>query len=522
MPGAVSGLLGRVRGTYRQFTLPQRTLVIIGVAVLALGTTALLSWVGKPTMSPVFTDLTPADASAVVDELEARGVPYELTAGGTTVLVPEDQLYDLRIALAADGVPSSEDGYSLLDDMGMTTSDFQQHVTYQRALEGELARTIEAMDGVRAATVHLAIPEESVFVEEAGAPTASVFVELETGASLDADAVQAIVNLVSSAIPGMEPTGVSVIDADGQVLTDGTGAGGTSSEYEDGVTARVQAMLDRVVGPGNAVVTVQAELSRDQTQRTSETYTPAEGVPPLSSSTTTEEYSGTGTAVGGVLGPDNIAVPDNTDGAGTYSSEQEVLNNTVNKVTEQTAVGPGGVSRQSVSVVVDSQAGAGVSLTELERMIGAAAGIDPSRGDQVAVTRMAFDTSAADRAAEAIEAADKAAAADRQSELIRQGIVAGVALVVLAVVLVVARAARKARRETRDNGRLELVAAQQEAALPAGVAAAAPTLPGVAAPAAIGPADAQAETARAEIAALAAEDPAVVAARLREWLAVRS
>jgi flagellar M-ring protein FliF len=305
------------------------------------------------------------------------------------------------------------------------------------------------------------------------------------------------------------------------VLTDGTGSSGGSTEYEEGVTGRVQAMLDRVVGPGNAVVTVQADLSRDQTQRTSETYTPAEGVPPLSSSTTTEEYTGTGTAVGGVLGPDNIAVPSDTDGSGSYTSEQEVLNNAVNRVTEQTAVGPGGVSRQSVSVVVDSRAGAGVSLTELERMVSAAAGIDPSRGDQVAVTRMAFDTSAAERAQEAIVAADAAAAADRQAALIRQAIVAGVALVVLAVVLAVVRAARRARRETHDLGRLELLPAQQpEPALPPGAAAA--TLPGMSPPAAIAPPDAQAETARAEIAAIAAEDPAVVAARLREWLAVRS
>lgn len=524
MPAAVSGAFGRIRETYRQFTMPQRTLVVIGLAVLVLGTTALVSWLGRPTMSPVFSDLTPADASAVVDQLEAKGVPYELAAGGATVLVPESQLYEVRIALAAQGLPSSDDGYSLLDDMGMTSSDFQQQVTYQRAIEGELARTIEAIDGVGTATVHLAIPEESVFVEETSAPTASVFVDLETGATLDTDAVQAVVNLVSSAVPGMEPSGVAVIDSEGHVLTDGSGSGSSASDYEDAVTGSIQAMLDRVVGPGNAVVTVQAELSRDQTQRVSETYTPAEGVPPLSSSTTTEEYTGDGTSVGGVLGPDNIAVPSDTSREGSYTSETEVLNNAVNKVTEQTAVGPGGVSRQSVSVVIDSQAGAGVSMTDLEQMVIAAAGIDASRGDQVAVSRMAFDTSAADRAAAAITAAEDQAAAARTSELIKQGIMAGVALAVLVVVLLVARSVRKGRRESVDLGELELSAAfggepQGLAAL--GAAGQVPALPDRQSQAAITAGGAAAESARAEVAALAAEDPAVVAARLRDWLAVR-
>lgn len=523
MPAAVSGAVARVRETYRQFTMPQRTLVVIGLAVLVLGTTALVSWLGRPTMSPVFSDLSPADASAVVDQLEAQGVPYELAAGGATVLVPENQLYDLRIALAAQGLPSSDDGYSLLDDMGMTSSDFQQQVTYQRAIEGELARTIEAIDGVGTATVHLAIPEESVFVEETAAPTASVFVDLETGATLDTNAVQAVVNLVSSAVPGMEPSGVAVIDSEGHVLTDGSGAGSSASDYEDAVTGSIQAMLDRVVGPGNAVVTVQAELSRDQTQRVSETYTPAEGVPPLSSSTTTEEYTGDGTSVGGVLGPDNIAVPSDASREGSYTSETEVLNNAVNKVTEQTAVGPGGVSRQSVSVVIDSQAGAGVSMTDLEQMVIAAAGIDASRGDQVAVSRMAFDTSAADRAAAAITAAEEQAAADRTSELIQQGIVAGVALAVLVVVLLVAKSVRKGRRESVDLGQLELSAAfgDEPQGLALGAGGQLPALADRQTQAAITAGGAAAESARAEVAALAAEDPAVVAARLRDWLAVR-
>src|SRR4051794_21582128 len=126
MPAAVTGFLGRVKNTWEQFTLPQRTLLTLGLAVLVLGIVALTSWASKPTMAPVFSNLAPEDAQAVVDQLEADGVPYELADGGGTVLVPREQLYKERIALAASGVPTSKDGYSLLDNMGMTSSDFQQ------------------------------------------------------------------------------------------------------------------------------------------------------------------------------------------------------------------------------------------------------------------------------------------------------------------------------------------------------------------------------------------------------------
>ncbi len=512
---------GSVKRTFGQFTLPQRTLVVIGVAILALGAAAFVSWTSRPTMSPLFTNLAPADASAVVDSLEAEGVPYELTAGGTTVLVPEESMYRLRISLASAGVPGSTDGYSLLDDMGMTSSDFQQQVTYKRAVEGELARTIGSITGVSAATVHLAIPEQSVFVERATAPTASVFVQLRSGAQLDTDAVRAIINLVSNSIPDMAPEGVSVIDAEGRVLSDDSSGASTTTDYENGVSANVQAMLDRVVGPGKAVVTVRADVNRDSTQRVTETYTPATDAPPLSSSRSTETYTGTGSPVGGVLGPDNIAVPGNTDGGGTYSSEDEVLNNAVNKVTEQTSVAPGGVSRQSVSVVVDTQAAAGIDLTDLEAMVAAAAGVDEARGDRVVVSRMTFDTSTAAAAQEALTAATAAAEASRNADLMRDLITAGVLLVVVVLLVFAAKAMVGGRRETIDLGELEavtslrdqLAAFESSAAAGNGLPAGTPTAQLGAAPAA-GPGQGASGS-------LAAEDPSVVAASIRDWLAVK-
>lgn len=516
MPAAVSGALTRLKQRIGEFSLPQKTFALIAVAALVLGAVAIASWASRPTMSPLFTGLSGEDASAVVDQLQSAGIEYELTDGGSTVLVPSEAVYEQRIALAADGLPSSEGGYSLLDDMGMTSSDFQQQVTYQRALEGELARTVGALDGVSAATVHLAIPEESVFTETAAEPSASVFVQQETGKQLDSGGVQAVVNLVASAVSGMDPLNVSVVDAEGQVLTATPGSGDGATEYEERVSGQVQTMLNRVLGAGNAVVSVNAELSRDQTQRTTETFTPAEDTPPLSQMRSTEEYQGTGQATGGVLGPDNIAVPDG-GGAGTYTREDETLNNAVNKVTEQTTVNPGGVTRQSVSVVVDSAAAAGVPVEQIEEIVAVAAGIDAERGDQVAVAQMAFDTSTAEAAQEALDAqaeADAAAAAAAQrDQLIRWGVIA---VVVLALLIALIRRARRNREpEELDLGEFG-VTPLPEVEPPDSETS---VLEPVPAPPAIEPNPA--DDARTQLVSLADEDPAVVADRLRQWMAVK-
>ncbi len=520
MPTPLTALVERAKGVASQFTLAQRTLAVIGVAGLVLGLVALSSWLSKPTMSPLFSGVSAEDASAIVDQLEGEGVPYELTDGGSTILVPAEQLYATRLSVAAAGLPADSDGggYSLLDDMGMTASEFQQEVTLQRAMEGELAKTIGAIAGVETATVKLAMPEDSVFVDEVADPTASVFVETKQGVSLEAAQVQSIVHLVSAGIQGMNPEDVAVIDAQGTVLSaiGGAPAGGLSDqqtgEYEQRVTTAVQTMLDRLVGPGKAVVAVNAELNYDNTDRTSETFDATEGVPPLSSSTTREEYTGGGgTPVGGVLGPDNIAVPNGGGTDGTYLKESEVTNPAVNKVTERTTTAPGSVERQSVSVVVDAAAAGALNMTDLEALVTAAAGVDAARGDTVEVARMAFDTATAESAQQALAAAEAERKAAEQAELIRTGAVAGaIALALLMVVISAKRRSRRARREALDLGELHIVDPKPQLPFdptdtPLALPAPEPVVDGAA-------------VRRAEIGALADEQPAEVADLLRGWL----
>lgn len=521
MPAQITSLLGRVRGTVGAFSLAQRTLALIGVAVLVLGVAALSTWASKPTMTPLFTGLAASDASAIVDQLEAEGVAYELADGGSSVLVPADDVYAMRLAVAAAGLPTASDGagYSLLDDMGMTSSEFQQEVTYQRALEGELAKTIQALSGVETATVRLALPEESVFVSEQADPTASVFIKTKAGATIDSDKVQSIVHLVSAGIEGMKPTDVAVVDADGKVLSavGGTQAGGLqgsqTAEYETRVASNVQTMLERIVGVGNAVVSVTADLDYDQIARTSETYTPADGTPPSSATSSLEEYTGAGTdGATGILGPDGVPQGEG-DGEGSYRKESSTVNNTINKTVEQLTSTPGAVRRQSVSVVVSSDAGGGLNMADLQQAVVAAAGIDEARGDVVSVSRMAFDTTTAEAAQEALAAAEAEEAAAAQAGLIRTGAIAGVILAALVVAAIMAaRRSRRARREAIDLGAIELVETPDPELLEP------EPEPAYALPPAGDPVADELAAKREDVMALAADQPAEVAEVLRGWL----
>lgn len=462
MPQAVTSVFQRLGAAVRGFTLAQRTIAIIGVAVLAMGAVALGTWVTRPQLAPLFTGLTAPDANAIVEQLRAAGVPYELADGGGTVMVPQQEVYDQRLAAASAGLPSeSTDGYGLLDDMGVTTSEFQQSVAYKRAIEGELARTISSLEGVSAASVQLAIPEESVFVSETADPTASVFVETRGGATLAPQQVEAIVHLTSAAISGMKAENVAVIDQTGKTLSAvGVGTAGgpdqQASEYEARVAGGIQQMLDRVVGTGNATVTVAAELSHETSERTSETYTNPEDAPPSNEQTRTESYTG-GAGGTGVLGPDNIAVPAE-DAGGSYESTETTRNNVVNKEVETVVTPPGGITRQTVSVAVDADAAAGMDAAALEELVATAAGFDAERGDQVTVELVAFTTADADAAQQALLEAKQAEEAERMDSILRTSLIAAAIAVPLTAAVVILALRSRRRTAAMTPAPLELSA----------------------------------------------------------------
>src|SRR3954471_11556309 len=185
MKSALAGTLERARSTFSTISLGQKVVIGLLLAGLLLGGFFFFRWITAPTQAPLFSNLASADASAIVEELNAQGVAYELADGGQTIMVAKDQVYDLRLAMSGQGLPAGQDtGYALLDEQGITTSEFQQQVTYQRALEGELSNTLEALAGVESAVVHVALPKEDVFATDESEPTASVLVDLKPGASL--------------------------------------------------------------------------------------------------------------------------------------------------------------------------------------------------------------------------------------------------------------------------------------------------------------------------------------------------
>ena len=467
---------GKVTGA---FDRKQRTMMAV-VFAATIGVVLGVSFLGSRTdWAPLMTNLAADDASAVTKQLDSLGTEYRLADGGATIEVPSDVVYQTRIDIASVDMPSSgKVGYGILDNQDITSSEFSQRIGFQRAMEGELAKTIEAIDGVNAATVHLAIPKNDTFALDEQKATASVMVKTAPGKVLAARQVQAIVNLVSGGIEGLAPEDVTVADGEGNVLAaPGTApgsAGGDSKEmqttYEHTLASQIEDMLATVVGPGKAKVTVSAVLDFDATSSTSETYSAPTTLVPgealaVNESTKTETYSGSGSGAGaaGILGPDGLPITSSTAGtnaaAGSgYQLSERQKNNAVNKVTETTNKAPGTVKRQSIAVVVDEKAVDATQLPDLQTLVSAAAGIDAARGDTIAVSRFKLDTTTQDQVAKELAFRDKQAAAAAKAAGLPIAALAGggAFLFVLMIFLLIAKRKRKKQRQLDDLAPLEL------------------------------------------------------------------
>lgn len=515
----------QLRATLTRLTPVQKIALGATVLTLVAGTLVLTRSGGDTAMAAAYTDLEPQDAAAVTDELMSRNVEYELVDGGRTVLVPADRVYDIRVSLSGEGLPNSSEGYALLDRQGITTSEFRQRIDYQRALEGELARTLRAIDGIESATVHLALPEESVFIDEPTEPTASVLVRRSGTNPITSDQVAAMVHLVASSVKGMTPENVTIADASGAVLSTTGGAAtaagsGAHSEaasaVEHEVSASIRNMLGRVAGAESVAVTVQAELDLTERQATTETFGSSEdGGVVAAERVATETYTGVDeTEATSVLGPDGAPVDSGTatGSESSYSKDDAERTYAVNRTVESTTFAPGTITRLNVAVLVDENVVTEEQRATIETMVGTAAGVDLARGDQVVVTRLPFDTSAEVEAAAAAEAEAAAAAAAERTSMIRTGVIAFLVLIALALAY---RSTRRARREVStpiDIGaiRAEPLADPHEAIAPLDVPPA---------PVALDPVVAASRDALDELSALADRKPEDVAQILQNWLA---
>jgi flagellar M-ring protein FliF len=455
MPAQLSKLPQSLRTLLAGFTAGQKAVTAIALVAVLFGGVLFTSWAAKPSMVPVFSNLAAGDAAAITEELTTRGMKYQLADGGATVMVPQKDVYQLRLDLSAAGLPGNgTTGYELLDKQGITTSEFRQRVDFQRALEGELTKTISSIEGVEASTVHLVMPEEALFSEDARQPSASVLVKMKPGKTMAGGQVQAVVNLVSSSVEGLAPEQVTLADSKGTVLAaageDGVNAAAgdaravQTAAFEKDLQTSVQEMLTPIVGSGKAVVRVKAALDFDKRATTSERFNPDDKqAPAVSESVTTENYEGGSQIVGGVLGPENVNNPALAGGENTYEKGQESRTLAVDKVTEQVQSAPGKVERLSVAVVLDAEAAGVIAPAEVEQLVAAAAGIDRERGDVVEVSRMAFDDTAAKAAEEEFAAIAAAEQAAKKWSLVRT---VGVLLVVALLLLYALRTMRRDQR----------------------------------------------------------------------------
>jgi flagellar M-ring protein FliF len=369
-----------------------------GLAVLVL-LFLMFRMATAPSYQTLTSGLDPADTGSVTGVLEESGISYELRSDGTAVAVPDSDLDRARIALAeSDAGGGAKPGFELFDKQQFGASDFQQKVTFQRALEGELERTIRQVDGVSDVTVQLTLPEDELFAAESARPTAAVLLAGSSG-SLGGGSVRGIARLVASSVEGLDPADVTITDSAGALIWPaGSGGGGGPSKqtaearYERDLETRLDALLLRTIGPEKGRVQIQADLDANRTTQSKLQYA-KEGTPLERSSERESLKGGGGAAAGGAAGAagniPSYAAGGGAGGDSNYKRNSEETQYGVDKTVTRTQVAPGSVNKQDVALIVDKSVPAG-EVAALEDAIAAAAGIDRERGDTITTSRIAF------------------------------------------------------------------------------------------------------------------------------------
>jgi flagellar M-ring protein FliF len=381
-------------------------IVAIGAVIATIVAVALLTRTTEPKYALVFAGLSPEDAGEVVAALQAEGVPYKVEAGGSAISVPAGQELDLRLRLASKGVPRGGGvGFEIFDKQKFGTTSFVEQMNYRRALQGELARTIGALDAVEAARVHLALGERSLYKQDDQPPSASVVLRLRGGRSLAPGQVKGIVNLVASSVDGMRADRVTVVDERGEVLSgnpDDDAEGGQRA-LERSLARRITEMLERIVGPGHVTVSVTGELDRSQVTTSEESFADK---PVVRSESRSEERVAGSEAPGGLAGARGNLPGAPAPATGVANDPglvrtQQTANYEVSKVVKN-VIGPKvKVARLHVAVLVDGVPDAkGVKvprgadeLARIEALARDAAGLDATRGDRITVQSAPFSIS---------------------------------------------------------------------------------------------------------------------------------
>ncbi|MDF1614663.1 flagellar basal-body MS-ring/collar protein FliF [Desulfurivibrio dismutans] len=400
----------------------QKITAAVVVAVVFGGLVALTTVGTKMDERVLFSGLTQEDAAEVVQRLREINVPYRLSDTGEAILVPAGQVYEVRLGLAGEGLPRGGGvGFEVFDEVGLGTTDFVNRLNFQRALQGELSRTIRQFQQVQEARVHIATPKESVFIEDEKPVTASVSVRMRGREQLSQHQVQSIVNLVASAVPGLSDENITLVDTAGRLLYRKRGdldsvLSGTQLEFQHSVETaarrKVESMLEEVVGVNRVRASVTADIDFSRVNLTEEIFDPEEQV--IRSEQILSETDERGERARGIPGvKGELATFAGEDGAVTgsaYERSNVTRNYEISRQTRQVQETGGGVRRLSVAVMVDGtyervvdedgrttleyRPRSSEEMAYFERLVRNAVGYDEERGDQVEVVSMAFALSA--------------------------------------------------------------------------------------------------------------------------------
>lgn len=420
----LNALVGQLNSFWQKFGTAQKTAIIALVATLVIGLAAVGFWASKPSYSLLYSKISQEDASAIVQQLEDLKIPFKLSHGGTTISVPSEHVYSTRLKMAGEGLPKGDStGYELFDKNLIGLTDFMQKVNYIRALQGELGRTISEINEVENVRVHVVIPEEALFEKNQKEPTASIIVTLKPGQFLDKEQIGGIRYLVASSVVGLKPTNITIIDNNGNVLSHAKEENSmdqinkeqleAQKNVDRYLEAKVQSMLDAVLGQGKAVVKVTAELNFKKVQQTIESFDPDSAVV-RRENIQNQKRSETPAQLGGTPGvKPNVTIDTNAAGVGgkNMKDSKESIQNEyeIDRTIQQVVNQIGNINRLSVAVFIDQKlnpetgeplARTAQEMTSITNMVKAAVGYqnDPLKGrvDDIAIQETSFNTSVQD------------------------------------------------------------------------------------------------------------------------------
>jgi flagellar M-ring protein FliF len=391
----------------------QKTLLGVGAVASILVVSLFAGLLGSPDYKPLYSGLEAADVQTLSAQLDAQSIPHQTSADGKTISVPADKLDVARMQTASQGSPhSGRMGFELFDKMSWGQTEFDEKVTYQRALEGELEKTIETLSDVKTARVHLVMPTDSIYEDQQRAAKGSVIVKLNRD-SISKDAVQAISRLVAGAVDGLKPEDVAIIDADSDKSLNVSQDGPMSGEgLETSLTQRLMSTLEPIVGVGNIRASVNADYDQGSSEESQEKYDPT--VSALLSEQKSQDQAGGGAATGGVPGvASNVPSPKRAQSALAAAQSPTQLSTTenarygVNRVVLHRVVPAGQLQRISAAILVDDAVvknvvGGKVSfarharsqetLNQIQQLAQAVIGYDAKRGDTISVQDVSFAT----------------------------------------------------------------------------------------------------------------------------------